>query len=100
MRVRQSRTRSPDHDHAQAKLLGGATAEHRKLPAAAGCAVAPQHRGPRGVAELGEAKAPAGGQVEATLGARLFDAKYMHGVSHRVGHPYLSREAESSHIGA
>jgi hypothetical protein len=29
------------------------------------------------------------------IGARLFDARYMHGVSHRVGHSYLSREAES-----
>ena len=55
-------------------MVGGATAEQRKLAPPAGCAVEPQHRLSRRVAELGEAETPTGGQVEAALGAWLLDA--------------------------
>ena len=91
MRVRQPRARSSHSNHAQAELLGGATADQRKLAPAAGGAVEPQHRLPRRVAELGEAETTAGGQVEAALGAWLLDARNAEGVPHRVGHSHRHR---------
>ena len=83
----------PKHHHAEAELFGGATAEQRKLPAAAGCAVEPQHQVSRRIAELGEAKTASVRQVEAALGARLCDAWYAEGVPHRVGQSHLLRVA-------
>jgi hypothetical protein len=84
--VGQAGTRAADHDDAQAESFCCATAEQWELAPATGCAVEPQHRGTRRIAELREAEAAAGGQVEAALGAWLLDPGYTNGVPYQVGH--------------
>ena len=90
MRVGQARAR-----RAPRRRRAG-RASRRRGGRAAGIGVArPACRGTTapdradGVAELGVAESAAVGQVEATLGARLFDARYAERVPHRVGHPNL-----------
>jgi hypothetical protein len=68
---RQTRTRSAEHHNAQPELFGGATAEQWELPPPARSSVELQHEDSRRVAELGEAKTAAGGQIEAALRPRL-----------------------------